>query len=495
MPRRISKALVSTLLSLGSFFAVIDAHAGNLLHTYPIPPGVPASRDFSVKVRIPGGIWKNLDCYSPEVNMRKPSSASMTYFDFTGTAEVVVVFKRGAVKAIRIRPLSFGIHPEVRGNSIQFSLAHPRNLSIEVNGDLFHNLHLFASAPDLDAPSLSDANVIYFGPGLHNPGPEIRLKDGQTVYLAGGAVVKTSLICDHVKNIRIAGRGVLDHSRDAIRIDYSDHVTVEGITVMNPEHYSVLAGNSTNLVIRNLKSFSSKGWGDGIDLFSSKHVQIENVFMRNSDDTIAIYGHRWDYYGDSSDIEVKDSVLWPDVAHPILVGTHGDFHNPEVIENLIFRNIDVLGQNEPQMDYQGCLALNASDGNLIRHVRVDGMRVEDIAVGQLVNMRVTFNKSYAEGPGRGIEDVYIKDLSYTGLHTAFSIISGYDDSRPIRELTFENLGINGRIVSDHMPGKPGFFKTSDMANMYVGDHVENVVFRTSAEAVAQDRTATSTSAN
>src|SRR5690606_39407575 len=54
-----------------------------------------------------------------------------------------------------------------------------------------------------------------------------------------------------------------------------------------------------------------------------------------SDDCIAIYGHRWSYYGDTRNITVRNSVLWADVAHPTMVGIHGDHHNNgSLIENI-----------------------------------------------------------------------------------------------------------------------------------------------------------------
>lgn len=109
------------------------------------------------------------------------------------------------------------------------------------------------------------------------------------------------------------------------------------------------------------------------------------------------------------------------------------------------------------------------------------MRVEDISRGQLLNLRVTFIRKYAEGPGRGIEDVSIKRLSYTGSHASMSIISGYDETHALRDITFDDLKINGVVISDHMPGKPGYYKTGDMANIFTGDHVENLIFRSSTE--------------
>lgn len=45
----------------------------------------------------------------------------------------------------------------------------------------------------------------------------------------------------------------------------------------------------------------------------------------------------------------------------------------------------------------------------------------------------------------------------------------------VKNIRFENLTINGKYISDDMPDKPGW-KTADMANIYVNDHVEGLTF-------------------
>ena len=470
------------LLLLVAFFSGTPLLlASSTLVTYPVPAGVPTSHVFEVKLRTPGSAWQVIECYAPEVNTRAHTRTSMTYFDFSGTVEVAVTLTQGALNTARIRPRSFQVEPAIAGNTLTFTLTRPRNLSIEVNGDTFHNLQLFAGAIDAPPPP-QGPDVIYFGPGLHSPGPKLALKSGQTLYLAGGAVLQTSIVCDHVHDVQILGRGILYQAEDGIGVAFSDRVRIHGVIVMNPSHYAVLAGNTTNLSIEGLKSFSSQGWGDGIDIFSSKHVLVDDVFMRNSDDTIAIYGHRWNFAGDVDDVTVQNSVLWPDVAHPIIVGTHGNPSQPETLEHLTFKNIDILQQDEPQIDYQGCIALNASDSNLIQHVRIEDVRIEDITRGQIVNLRVMFNRKYATAPGRGVQDVYLKNLAYTGTHANMSVISGYDDTHAVHDITFENLSINGTVISDHMPGKPPFYKTGDMANILISDHADRILFLTSEEA-------------
>jgi hypothetical protein len=531
------------------------AATANQLVVYPITYGMPRNDDFAVRVRISGQAWQDVPVYRAKVaqgvDTRPPApsaevspiaqanpqgtprpsmgplDSSFASFDFSGSVDVSITYNKGTIESTRIRPLSYAIAPSVKANTITFSLSQPRNISVEVNGDIFQNLQLFANPVEITKPDPKDLNVIYYGPGAHQIG-RVNVPSGTTVYLAGGALVEGQLLVNHAENVHILGRGILyqagtsrgverpsqarpegttrqpgvisrqaaappqsaasqqlmrSNRRDAILIEYSKNIEVDGIIEI-PASYTVLIGQSQNVAIRNIKSISAGGNNDGIDVFTSSDVLIDGVFMRNSDDNIAIYGHRWNYYGDTKGVTVQNSTLWADVAHPILVGTHGDTNHPDTLENMKFLNLDILDQREPQLDYQGCMSLNAGDSNLIRNIRFEDIHVEDIRMGQLVNLRVFFNKQYNTSPGRGIEDVLFKDVTYNGTHANPSIIAGYDDSRAIKNIVFENLKINGRTMTDDMPGKPGFFKTGDMAGIFVGEHVDGVVFRTAAFATA-----------
>jgi len=447
--------------------------------TFPVPDSIPHNNDFTVKVRIPGGPWQNLYEYEALVDMHHVTSSSMVNFDFTGTVEFSVTYNRGKVQTARIRPLSYGFEPKVKGNTLSFSLSRPCNLSVEVNGDIFHNLQIFTNAPETYKPDPKDPSVIYFGPGFHTVKNNIlHIPGGKTLYLAGGAVLNASVSCDSVKNVRICGRGIVYKANDGVGVNFSDNVLIEDLIFLNPTHYTICSGQSTNLTIKNIRSFSSKGWGDGIDLFCNDHVLIEGVFMRNSDDCIAIYGHRWKFYGDCRNIVVRNSTLWADVAHPILIGTHG---NPipgksEVLENMKFENIDILNHDEPQLNYQGCMSINVSDENLARNMTFENIRVEDFEQGQLLNLRVTFNKKYALAPGRGIENVLFKNITYTGKNANISIIEGYSPERGIKNIVFEGLKINGTEISDKSI-KRGHMLLSDFARFYEGLYVEGVVYK------------------
>lgn len=474
---------------------------------YSAPEGCALNADFTVKVRAPGGEWQPVPTYLVKVDAvtgtdHAPRNSSLAYFDFTGAVEIAVTSARGRIEQARVRPLSYAITPRVDGDTLTFTLTQPRNLSVEVNGDIFGNLQLFANPLEASRPDPHDPNVIYFGPGLHEiqaaPAPEsslpplvnephakypatfyrelrrrtLHVPSGKTVYIAGGAVVRGRITCEGVENVRILGRGMVEQGPkgSGVRIANSRNIEVNGIST--PQ---CLTGGSQQVRITNVKCLSYLGNGDGMNVISSSDVVIDGVFNRNSDDCITVYGTRGGFVGGSHDITVKNSTLWADVAHPILVGTHGNTPHPETLENLTFRNLDILDHMEAQLDYQGCLALNAGDSNLIRHVRFEDIRVEDFRQGQLVNLRVFYNRKYCTSPGRGIDDVLFKNISYNGTRADLSIIAGYDDTRPVRNVVFENLTINGRQISDQME-KPAWFRTSDLARIFVGEHVERVEF-------------------
>lgn len=443
------------------------------------PQGISLNNDFTVKVRPEGkSKWVLVPTYLVKVDEVRGTKhhvehASMATFDFSEKVEIEVTYNKGKIDSARVRPLSYDIPFMIEGNTLQFSLEKPANLSVEVNGDLFHNLHLFANPLDTFKVDKKNPDLIYFGPRIHRfEGGEFRIPSGKTVYVAGGAVMMGRMLIENVHDVKLLGRGIIDPSvKMGIRIANSRNVYVEGLMATQ-----CATGGSDSVTIRNVKVISYFGWGDGMNVFSSRNVLFDRVFCRTSDDCTTVYGTRLGFEGPSSNITMQNSTLWADVAHPIFIGIHGNVDKPEILENLNYVNIDILDHKEKQLNYQGCLAINAGDENLMRNVRFEDIRIENFRQGQLVNLRIFFNEKYCKAPGRGIENVVFKNVSYTGNRAEISVIEGYDAQRKVRNIRFENLRINGQIISDDMPGKPKWYHTGDMARIYVGPHVEGVSF-------------------
>lgn len=438
---------------------------------HPVPNQILYSKhndDFTVQVRIPGQDWQDLFEYKVVVDADNPQIASMVQFDFDGKVDLRVKKNNGLIQSVKIRPLLKNISHEVKGNMIYFSLDRSAKLSLEVNGDRLHNLHVFANELEQEIPRVDDPNVMYFGEGYHKPkdqpGNSFNVPSNTTVYLAPGAVVNGKFICNRVENVRFLGRGIILEPERGFEITYSKNVEIDGITVLNPSHYTVYGGESTGLKINNLKSFSARGWSDGIDLMSCSDVTINDIFMRNSDDCIALYAHRWNFYGDTRNYKITDAILWADVAHPINIGLHGDADKDvNYIEHIQFKNIDILGHDEDDRNYQGCIAFTVSDHNYVRNISFEDIHIEDIEEGQLINMRVLFNKKYSFAPGKGIENIRFKNIYYSGDGENPSIIEGYDSNAMIKDVSFENIVINGKRV-----------KSFDDGNIRIGKYTQNI---------------------
>lgn len=433
---------------------VLPVSAQLKVYSEGINPGLPHNDDYTVRVREKGGVWKDLYEYRVDVDMDLVQQASMVQFDMGSPVEIMVKKNNGTIHEVKIRPSIHNLRYNQQGNTITFTLEQPKYLSVEFNGDRLHNLHLFANPLETEIPNKEDKNVMYFARGIHRPGDlpglEIRVPSHTTVYLEPGAIVKAKFTLEHVENVRIIGRGILDHPQRGIEIRHSKNVTIDGITVLNPDHYTVYGGASSHLSIKNLKSFSCKGWSDGIDLMSCSHVKIDNIFMRNSDDCLAFYNHRWDFWGDTRDFEVQNCVLWADIAHPINIGGHGDDESVhgEIVENLTFRNIDILEQDEDDPTYQGCMAICVGDKNTVRNVLFEDIRVESIQEGRLFHLIVHFNPKYNKAPGNGIENITFRNITYNGFGENPPLIQGYDANHKIKNITFENVVINGKKMKD-----------------------------------------------
>ncbi|RRJ67634.1 hypothetical protein EHV15_17700 [Paenibacillus oralis] len=413
--------------------------------------------------------------------MHEVRDASMVMFDCAGTVELEVSYHRRPVVSAVVRPLSNGLHCEIGGRRISLTLDGPRLLSLEVNGDRFHNLHIFANPIDTGHEAVSGGEVLVVQPGLHRTADILSRLDGlntaagkrtvvfgpglhrldesrlpipshTSVYIAGGAVVYGGLICDHVEDVAIRGRGILYMSEfekttyyRGVEVTFSRNILIEGITVIDPPHYTVLLGQSEHIRIRGLKTFSARGWCDGIDMMACRHVEIAGGFLRTSDDCVAVYASRGEFQGDTRDVAVSGSILWADVAHPINIGTHGNYESEgDVIEKLIFSDIDMLEHHEPQPEYWGCMAINAGDNNTVRDVTFEDIRIESFELGELFNLRVLQNKKYNPVPGKRIEQVRFKNIHFNGSCNYPSHIAGYDESRTVRNITFEQITVNGK---------------------------------------------------
>ena len=456
------------------------------LFAYPAPEGAPLKHDYDVFVQALGSKeWTKIDTYMAKVNAptgdskHRQSEISYAWFDFTGSVKVRVVTKNKKYGNVRVRPDYRGVIANRQNDStVQFLLFQPENLSVEFDGDITNNLLLFTSKPviakeEAERQAKTEGRrFTYYAPGLYTQ-DTLRVASNTTVYLAPGAYFTGTFAIEDAHDVQILGRGIARprSGYEGCHVHRSQRVLIDGLTVN-----TCPVGGSDGVTLRNVKSISHPGWGDGLNVFASQNVLYERVFCRNSDDCTTAYATRKGFSGNCRNVTMRNATLWADVAHPIFIGIHGNSERGDTIENLRYENIDILCQSEPQVDYQGCMAINCGDNNLVRNVTFENIRVEQIHQGSLLQVKIGYNQKYCTAPGRGIEGVRFRNIRYNGTQPYLSVINGYSENRKVKDITFEGLKINGRRLYDKMKGKPAWYATGDYIPMYVGNHVENVVF-------------------
>ena len=464
--------------------------------TYPAPEGAPLKHDYEVFIQPRGSKkWTRIDTYMAKVNAsigsgkHAISEISYAFFDFTGDVFVKVISKNRKFRSARIRPDYRGTIANVQNDStVQFLLFQPENVSVELDGDITNNLLLFTSKPPVTMDEAKKQakregrEFVYYAPGFYNQQDIIYVPSNTTVYLAGGSYFTGTFAINDAENVSILGRSVARPVRgyEGCHVYRSKNVLVDGLILC-----TCPIGESTDVTLHDVRSISHPGWGDGLNVFGGcDGVLFDRVFCRNSDDCTTAYATRKGFSGSTRNVHMRNSTLWADVAHPIYIGIHG---NPEVgdtIEHLVYENIDILGQAEPQVDYQGCLAINSGDGNIIRDVLFDNIRIEQIEEGSLFHVKVSYNQKWCTAPGKCVEDVTFRNVRYNsspiggGQEGApnVSVINGYDAEHRIRNITFEGLKVNGQTIYDEMPDKPRWYATADYVPMFVGNHADGVVF-------------------
>lgn len=467
--------------------------------SYPVPRQAVLKEDYKVRVK-QGEEWVTVPTYRVKVDMHDVHEASMAYFDFEGEV-LVEISGPWYIYQADIRPLSKNISYSCDTKKVTFTLNKPVNLSIELNKDRYHNLHLFAGAKQESIPNKEDENTLvvkgnlnglnsfgnelidklcampkgrclYIEAGMHYIGESIfRVPSDTNIYLEGGCILVGGLVCSHTENIRISGRGIIyqadfhRHGRmNGIRISHSKNISIEDLIIINPPHYTVYVGGSKDITINNIKAFSCEGWSDGIDIMSSENIRVQGGFLRNSDDCVAIYGNRWSYKGDTKNIVIEGLTVWADVAHPLMVGTHGDYEGDgNILEDIHFCDIDILEHNEYQAGYLGCMTINVGDKNTARNISYENIRIEPFRRGKLIDLQVRFNPDYNPAPGRLIENIQFNHIHYHGTGEVTSVVNGYNEETPVKNVLLSNIYINGKKA-----------ESFEEANIEVGEFTKDI---------------------
>ena len=471
----------SHLLAVGvlvAFFFIVSnqgygaATSATKVVTYPAPTGEVLSTDYEVHAtgqKVDVHIARVLDPPFAGKEWDHGGSYSFTNFDMSGSVVVRVVSKQ-SLKNVVIRPLSYKIQPTLLDeHTLELTLDRPYKLSIEPDGRRAPLL-LFANPLEMNVPKPDDEGVIFYGPGVHKP-EKIILNSNQTLYLAGGAVVKAEVLAQG-SNILICGRGILDGSDwewrkgpvgNLIVIRNSTDVEINGITLRGSSHWTIVPRSCQRVTIRNVKLCNSRVQNDdGINPCNSQDVLITDCFIRSDDDCVALKG--LDYSAPNNNVEritVENSILWCDRARIFLLGHES---RAEFMRNVTLRNLDIVHFSMTPF------LLEPGEDMRLEDVTVENIRIHGEGQKEFTRLRPVVNQYMRKKVPGFIRNIRFHNITINGQSGDYLVqIQGADAEHDVRDVTFENIS----IVDSKL--------TEKSKRVRIGEYTENIRFDSEAQ--------------
>jgi hypothetical protein len=462
------KLLLATTFSILAFcsYASENRSCGNAddskVVTYNYPRICPQNNDFKLKAN------------GQEVFVYQTSAEPFAEFSGSGMVHVEIETTKPNPN-IGISPKILGIVPLFEGNKISFDLPSGTNVALVIESKPI--LFIYADKVAENVPSPNDKGVYYFKAGQVYEVGELRLKDNETLYIEGGAVVRGCVRATSAKNVRIGGYGILDGgyyskggNRRTIVFEDCQNSIIEDITIIEPTSWMIVLGISHDILVRNVKEIGTVGSTDGCDIVGSKKIRIENCMFRNGDDCIAVKsldlrGHgsaTIDFTSDVEDVEITGCTFVAYIGGTALEIGHE--LRTASIKNIRFTNCDILGVH----GYGGVFGIHNADHATISDVLYENIRVEHY-YNKLIDLKV-IKSMWGKDAERGqIRNVIFRNIDVTqsiyNSGYSISLIGGYDSTHTAENILFDNFSLNGVKVTN-----------ADQVELYL-KQAKNVTFK------------------
>lgn len=365
------------------------------------------------------------------------------------------------IEHYEIRPYHLNIKGEVNGNKLIFSVSRPTMLFVTVNE--YEPLCLFQTPPEENIPNPNDENVLYFPKGVHEAGI-IRPKEGQTIYLEQGALVKGRIYGENVNSVTVRGRGILDargHTDKpkkicGIEFKNCNDIKIDGIGLRTGEWWQVLFLLSNDIEVKNMNLMSFGLNNDGIDIDGVTNFRASNCFIGCGDD-----GFGWHAVDaeDNGEPPTKNCLA----ENCVIYNTHagnglrvGASMETQLFEDITFRGITVLAHANAGIysDY--------SDWAVCKNLTFENFYIEQPDAPIEIKIEKTrYSNSTGFRDERGhIDGLYFKNVVAAGGKI---VIRGYNEDHLIQNVTFSDAEVGGK-------------KITDSTDITTNEFVKNIVF-------------------
>lgn len=507
-----------TARAIGLLLVLAPAAAFATVTPYPPYPGAAPSESYQVAVNGEPVFVHRFLTYD-QFNWMDYAS-----FGMTGKVHVTVTLlvSERKVRTCQIRPLAYGIEPQISGNTVSFDLDRPRYLILFFNDEpMFYStgLMLFAEPPENNPPRLGDANVVniqdykvditgktletakinqaisdvsarpgggvlFFPTGVYLTGT-VLMKSNVRLYVDAGAMILGSsrnadyvaapstaagrplralIIFDHVENAGLMGRGAIDMDGyprlwHDFQPDTSDgHARDADGKVLDPHGTGV-----RGYVVNNCRNISFQG----LLLLRSAYWTVFVIGSENfSTHNIKIVNRKQQYHDDDYDFSATSHILIEDGFAMSMDDTWALYRGTDPRTGAARGIEDFVVKGFVNYTYTAGLAIGYGGAPAVNHLRFED--VHFVSNHNKFAIWIQLTPAYFTGRGYSSGAKFSKDAPLS-------------DFRFIN-CTFENDGGHIYIDGGDLPLTSFLFENcvfyrTTKPSLIVGRRVDPVVFR------------------
>jgi hypothetical protein len=329
----------------------------------------------------------------------------------------------------------------------------------------------------IDDAAAAGGGIVYVPAGVYLVKDIVYMKSNVTLYLQGGAVIKSNpdrtlykyttswegktfidpmIRIDHAPNAKILGRGVLDASgiaimdkdrasstylgyrRNVIVGSFSNNVTIEGIIIKDSTTWTIngIQGGD-GFTVRHVKIINHKNadqykiMNDGIDLCGTRNAIAEKNFVMTVDDALCAKSTIKDFA--MYNIHFKNNIVFSSCA-----GLKAGLQSLSPMYDVWFKDNDVVQAR------RGIVAEATSGNELMSDIHFVNTRVESYvftSMGKSIPVDI-------EAKTAPITNVYIENTLFE--KAAFNPISihGASDTNAVTNVAFTDLWLCGEAITN-----------------------------------------------
>ena len=199
--------------------------------------------------------------------------------------------------------------------------------------------------------------------------------------------------------------------------------------------------------VRNVKQICRRENSDGVDLCNTQDALVEDCFLRNNDDEVCVKTTSPAPAQESKNIVCRRCVVWNDRARGLGITSE----TRRNIDNVLFQDCDIIHDFSGGGDCAS-LAILVSDSGTMSNVRFEDIRVEDCR-NTLVNCWIGADMWGHDKQRGNVKGVLFKNITAVGKNPPSSRLAGCDATHVIEDVTFQNVRINGKPVTNMEDGR------------------------------------------